>query len=45
MLISTIETFKRLYSEKQDVIDYMARFGNGFEQAEARIIKEIALNF
>lgn len=44
MLAETVARFKALYSEKKDVIDYMERFGNEFEQTEAKIIKKVALD-
>lgn len=43
MLKETVETFKRLYTEKRDVIEYMVRYGNDFEKVEAKIIKDVAL--
>lgn len=43
MLKETVETFKRLYSEKQEIIEYMAQYGNDFEKIEAKIIKDVAL--
>ncbi|MGA9187433.1 MAG: hypothetical protein WB014_02450 [Methanosarcina sp.] len=45
MLAETVAKLKTLYSEKRDVIEYMEKFGNDFEKAEAKIIKEIALGF
>lgn len=45
MLPETIETFKKLYSEKRDTVDYMEKFGNDFEKIEARIIKKVAQDF
>ncbi|MCO5383195.1 MAG: hypothetical protein NHB15_14895 [Methanosarcina barkeri] len=43
MLAETVEKFKKLYSEKQEVIEYMLKFGNDFEKAEATIIKQVAI--
>lgn len=43
MLTVTVEKFKKLYSEKQEVIEYMLKFGNSFEKVEAKIIKDVAL--
>ncbi|WP_156157262.1 hypothetical protein [Methanosarcina siciliae] len=45
MLPETIETFKQIYSEKKEIIDYMEKFGNNFEKMEAVIIKKAALDF
>lgn len=38
----TIEAFKKLYSDKKDTIEYLEKFGNRFEKAQALLIKEIA---
>lgn len=38
----TIEAFKELYSERRDIIEYLEKFGNRFEKAQALLIKEIA---
>lgn len=40
--IETIEAFKKLYSEKKEVIDYLEKFGSKFERAQAMVIKEAA---
>lgn len=38
----TIKIFKKLYSEKKDTVDYLEKFGNEFEKAQALVIKEAA---
>lgn len=38
----TVEAFKKLYSDKKDTIEYLEKFGNRFEKAQALLIKEIA---
>lgn len=38
----TVETFKKLYTERKDTIEYLEKFGNRFEKAQAMLIKEIA---
>lgn len=45
MLVETVAKFKALYAEKRDVVDWMEKFGNDFEKAEAKIVKKIALDF
>lgn len=37
----TIAAFKNLYDERKELIEYLEKFGNGFEKAEARLVKEI----
>lgn len=37
----TIEVFKKIYSERKDTIDYLEKFGNRFEKAQAMLIKEV----
>jgi len=44
MLDETVEKFKNLYSTKKETLDWMEKFGNEFEQMQARIIKNVALN-
>mgnify|MGYP000952633102 CR=1 FL=1 len=41
----TVQKFKQLYSEKKEIIEYLERFGNQWEQTEAKIIKQVALSF
>ena len=43
MLPVTVEKFKRIYSEKNEVIEWMLKHGSEFEKVEAKIIKEVAL--
>lgn len=43
MLPETIERLKKLYDEKKDIVDYMEKFGNDFEKAQANVIKSVAL--
>lgn len=38
----TIESFKKLYSERKETVDYLEKFGNKFEKAQAALIKKIA---
>lgn len=45
MLAETIDRFKKLYSEKKDTIEWMEQFGNEFEKAQAKVIKQVALSF
>jgi len=37
----TVEGLKKLYTEQKDVVEYMAKFGNAFERAQARVIKSV----
>jgi hypothetical protein len=37
------QKFKQIYETKKDTVEYMLRFGNSFERAEAAVIKEIAI--
>lgn len=37
----TVEAFKKIYSERKDTIDYLEKFGNRFEKAQAMLIKEV----
>jgi hypothetical protein len=37
------QKFKQIYETKKDTVEYMLRFGNSFERAEAAVIKEIAM--
>jgi hypothetical protein len=38
----TIKAIKKLYSERKDTLEYLEKFGNRFEKAQALLIKEIA---
>lgn len=38
----TVEKFKELYFERKDTIDYLEKFGNKFEKAQAVLIKQVA---
>mgnify|MGYP007111632398 CR=1 FL=1 len=44
MLKETVEKFKEIYKTKKDTIDWMEKHGTEFEQMQARIIKNVALN-
>jgi hypothetical protein len=43
MKSETVQKFKKLYSEKKDVVEWMLSFGNDFEKVQAKIIKDVAL--
>lgn len=36
------ESFKKLYKEKRETIEYACKFGNPTERANASLIKDIA---
>lgn len=40
--VETVVAFKKLYFERKDTIDYLEKFGNKFEKAQAMLIKEVA---
>jgi hypothetical protein len=37
----TIETFRKIYSEKKEFLEYLSKFGNGFEKAAADVVLKI----
>lgn len=37
----TIETFKKIYSERKETVDFLEKYGNRFEKAQAMLIKEV----
>lgn len=39
----TIATFRKIYSERKETIDYLEKFGNKFEKAQAMLIKNVAV--
>lgn len=39
----TIVTFKKMYSERKETIDYLEKFGNLYEKAQAMLIKSVAI--
>lgn len=40
----TIGTFKRIYTDYPELIDYRIRHGNKYQQAQATLIKNVALS-
>lgn len=45
MKMETVQKFKQLYSEKQEIIDHLEKFGTEWEQIEAKVIKQVAQCF
>lgn len=45
MLPETVDRLKKLYDEKKDIIDYLEKFGNDFEKAQAVVIKRVVQDF
>jgi hypothetical protein len=43
LMPETVSTFKELYAEKKDTIDYLEKFGSKREKAQAMVIKSVAL--
>lgn len=39
----TIIIFKKMYNEKKETIDYLEKFGNLYDKAQAMLIKSVAL--
>jgi hypothetical protein len=37
------ESFKKVYSEKKETIEYLCKFGSPIEKAKASLIRDIAL--
>lgn len=37
----TIATFKVMYAEKRELLEYLKKFGNAFEKAAANLILEV----
>ena len=37
------ESFKNLYNEKKETIEYLCKFGTPIERAKASLIKDVAL--
>lgn len=35
---STVEAFKKIYTDKREALDYMSKFGTAFEKAIADMI-------
>lgn len=43
MLKETVESYKKMYTEKKNTIEWMISFGNEFERNVGSIIKKVAL--
>lgn len=37
----TVTTFKKMYSEKKDFLEYLSKFGNDFEKSAAALVIKI----
>lgn len=37
----TIDTFRKMYSEKREFLEYLTRFGNAFEQSAAALVLKV----
>lgn len=38
----TVAAFKRIYAERKSTIEYMIKFGNKIEKAQAMLIRNVA---
>lgn len=38
------ESFKKLYNEKKETIEYLCKFGTPVEKAKASLIRDVALS-
>ena len=37
----TVKTFKKIYSEKREFLEYLSKFGSDFEKAAADVVLKI----